>query len=574
MAVITDRISATTDIFGVAFCWQFSPQSAVNMHLIKYNRNSAFREPNKPQPGRTYCSCACFPHLMWELAEERAPNRCFSHVSQVEAGDIHEFLFSFLPFSLTLQIYEESKMNLEQERPFVCSAPGCSQRFPTEDHLMIHRHKHEMTLKFPSIKTDNMLSDQTPTPTRFLKNCEEVGLFSELDCSLEHEFRKAQEEESSKRNISMHNPVGGAMAGPGAHQLGSARMPNHDTSVVIQQAMPSPQSSSVITQAPSTNRQIGPVPGSLSSLLHLHNRQRQPMPASMPGTLPNPTMPGSSAVLMPRLKAALTHHPAAMSNGNMNTMGHMMEMMGSRQDQTPHHHMHSHPHQHQTLPAHHPYPHQHQHPAHHPHPQPHHQQNHPHHHSHSHLHAHPAHHQTSPHPPLHSGTQAQQVSPATQQMQPTQTIQPPQPTGGRRRRVVDEDPDERRRKFLERNRAAATRCRQKRKVWVMSLEKKAEELTQTNMQLQNEVSMLKNEVAQLKQLLLTHKDCPITAMQKESQGYLSPESSPPASPTPACSQQQVIQHNTITTSSAVSEVVGSSTLSQLTTHRTDLNPIL
>ena len=37
---------------------------------------------------------------------------------------------------------------------------------------------------------------------------------------------------------------------------------------------------------------------------------------------------------------------------------------------------------------------------------------------------------------------------------------------------------------LERNRAAATRCRQKRKVWVMSLEKKAEELTQTNMQLQ------------------------------------------------------------------------------------------
>lgn len=33
--------------------------------------------------------------------------------------------------------------------------------------------------------------------------------------------------------------------------------------------------------------------------------------------------------------------------------------------------------------------------------------------------------------------------------------------------------------------------------------------------------MLKNEVTQLKQLLLTHKDCPITTMQKESQGYLS-----------------------------------------------------
>ncbi|EOB01144.1 cAMP response element-binding protein 5 [Anas platyrhynchos] len=65
------------------------------------------------------------------------------------------------------------------------------------------------------------------------------------------------------RNISMHNTVGGAMAGPGSHQLTNTRMPNHDTSVVIQQAMPSPQSSSVITQAPSTNRQIGGTPSKM-----------------------------------------------------------------------------------------------------------------------------------------------------------------------------------------------------------------------------------------------------------------------------------------------------------------------
>ncbi|XP_067305173.1 cyclic AMP-responsive element-binding protein 5 isoform X1 [Pseudorasbora parva] len=481
-------------------------------------------------------------------------------------------------------------MNSEQERPFVCSAPGCSQRFPTEDHLMIHRHKHEMTLKFPSIKNDNMLSDQTPTPTRFLKNCEEVGLFSELDCSIEQEFCKAQEEEDSKQNITLHG-----QGGPNQHQQSHSRMTNHDSSIVIQQALPSPQSSSVITQAPSTNRQIGPVPGSLSSLLHLRNRQRQPLPASMPGTLPDPTMQGSSAVLMPmerqmsmgsnmmgmqgpahsnscssphvpsmhseaklRLKAALAHHPGGMANGSMNSMGHMMEMMPSRQDQAGHHHLHSHPHQHMQGPPH-GYPHH----AHHHHPSHaqsahHHPQSHGHHNSHP-PHLHPAHgHQTSPHQPMHSA--ASQLSPAAQQMQPTQTLQSPPASGGRRRRVVDEDPDERRRKFLERNRAAATRCRQKRKVWVMSLEKKAEELTQTNMQLQNEVTMLKNEVTQLKQLLLTHKDCPITAMQKESQGYLSPESSPAGSPTPV-TQQQVIQHNTITTSSTAPN------------HRTDINPI-
>lgn len=62
-------------------------------------------------------------------------------------------------------------------------------------------------------------------------------------------------------------------------------------------------------------------------------------------------------------------------------------------------------------------------------------------------------------------------------------VSPAQPTGGRRRRTVDDDPDERRQRFLERNRAAASRCRQKRKVWVSSLEKKAEELSTLNVSL-------------------------------------------------------------------------------------------
>lgn len=126
------------------------------------------------------------------------------------------------------------------------------------------------------------------------------------------------------------------------------------------------------------------------------------------------------------------------------------------------------------------------------------------------------------------------------------------------------DPDERRQRFLERNRAAASRCRQKRKLWVNSLEKKADDLANMNVSLtvslpfpsssrvisvveifsqiglldnmtrrgmlgmicvlygmfmcchQNEVSLLRNEVAQLKQLLLAHKDCPVTVMQKKA----------------------------------------------------------
>lgn len=62
-------------------------------------------------------------------------------------------------------------------------------------------------------------------------------------------------------------------------------------------------------------------------------------------------------------------------------------------------------------------------------------------------------------------------------------VSPAQPTGGRRRRGAEIDPDERRQRFLERNRAAASRCRQKRKVWVGSLERKAEDLATMNVSL-------------------------------------------------------------------------------------------
>lgn len=86
----------------------------------------------------------------------------------------------------------------------------------------------------------------------------------------------------------------------------------------------------------------------------------------------------------------------------------------------------------------------------------------------------------------------------------------------RKGRTTSEDstPEEKRRKFLERNRAAASRCRQKRKIWVNQLEKKSDNLASTNAQLTAEITALRSEVAQLKALLLAHKDCPVTQQQK------------------------------------------------------------
>lgn len=88
---------------------------------------------------------------------------------------------------------------MSDDKPFQCTAPGCGQRFTNEDHLAVHKHKHEMTLKFGPARNDNLIiADQTPTPTRFLKNCEEVGLFNELASPFDHDFKKAAEDDIKK----------------------------------------------------------------------------------------------------------------------------------------------------------------------------------------------------------------------------------------------------------------------------------------------------------------------------------------------------------------------------------------
>ncbi|CAL8294465.1 unnamed protein product [Merluccius merluccius] len=491
-------------------------------------------------------------------------------------------------------------MNDEQDRPYLCSAPGCSQRFHSEEHLMIHRHKHEMTLKFPCIKADNASTDQTPTPTRFLRNCDAVGLFKEI----EEEFLQAQQEENNKLQQHLkpqHQlPPEPRQSQPGLHHPAHTQPLSHPQShshlmapscslAAAHKTAPSSQPGSVIAQARGGLMHSGPVPGLPSSLLHPRSRQRQPLPASMPGTLPDPAMQGASAQHLPmerqmssmlglaghgnrapcsppsqRTKQTLSHHHHHPSQPQhlvgMTPVGHMMDVMSQRQPQMPPHHPHHHhlpaaplpyqPRCHGALPLQHPPPgagtgHQLRQPGNAPHNQPHHSPL-------SHLHH-------APLPPHGSPLSIPaELSPLSQQMHSPQSCLPQHALqqsgvcggGGRRRRTTEHDPDERRQKFLERNRAAATRCRQKRKVWVSSLEKKAEELTHTNLQLQNEVTSLRSEVGQLKQILLTHKDCPVTTHQRETQGY--PRLSPGGSPALACpgSHRGAVQHNSISTSSS------------------------
>ncbi|KAG9477351.1 hypothetical protein GDO78_002641 [Eleutherodactylus coqui] len=436
-----------------------------------------------------------------------------------------------------------------------------------------------MTLKFGPARNDSVIvADQTPTPTRFLKNCEEVGLFNELASPFENDFKKASDDDIKKMPLDLSplaTPVirskiaepaivetthqdsplphpesttsdekevplptaqpTSTIVRPPSLQVPNVLLTTSDSSVIIQPAVPSPTSSTVITQAPPSNRPIVPVPAPFPLLLHLPNGQTMPVaipasitnsnvhiPASVPIVRPVtvvPTVPGIPGPPSPppvqseaklRLKAALTQQHPQVTNGET-AKG---QTSGTTKTQTEE----AHP---QSL-----------------------------------------------------------QQPATSTTETPASPAPPAPqtqsTGGRRRKAASDDPDEKRRKFLERNRAAASRCRQKRKVWVQSLEKKAEDLGSFNVQLQNEVTLLRNEVAQLKQLLLAHKDCPVTAMQKKSGYHIDAEKdessedlSMPGSP-----QTEAIQHSSISTSNGVSstsvaEAIATSVLTQMADQSTE-----
>jgi hypothetical protein len=91
----------------------------------------------------------------------------------------------------------------------------------------------------------------------------------------------------------------------------------------------------------------------------------------------------------------------------------------------------------------------------------------------------------------------------------------PKSTGGRKRRIVfeGEDAEDKRKKFLERNRVAAYKCRQKKKTWMQELEQKAEISTARNEELRSLVTQLKEESMYLRNLLLTHGNCDCESVQ-------------------------------------------------------------
>ncbi|KAI8088465.1 hypothetical protein BDF21DRAFT_378661 [Thamnidium elegans] len=77
----------------------------------------------------------------------------------------------------------------------------------------------------------------------------------------------------------------------------------------------------------------------------------------------------------------------------------------------------------------------------------------------------------------------------------------------RSRSVKLPEDEEKRKNFLERNRLAALKCRQRKKQWLTNLQARVEYLANDNDQLQMETDALRKEIMDLKTLLVSHKEC-------------------------------------------------------------------
>lgn len=505
----------------------------------------------------------------------------------------------------------------EVDKPFSCLQPGCGMSFTNEDHLTVHRRRHEMMhLTVPGdhhtsslVKHSGFIVDQTPTPTRFLRQCEEVGLFQDLN-PFDEQFRRASLSRSTHSiNESLEGGTGGSLDTPRilpladsdetisstsrddlnlpvAHAAGNISASHYyttshrhttrpqttirisspgceaedvesgerlrlnvssaaeasfdNTTSVISTPTPvitagpsvthsldvqlsgdklsgnyqiplHPSQSNALSASPSN---VPPSPSAtvLQLLLRLPNGQSIPVeiPATpvasnnnnggasvvvgsssastsmattiamspntasraLGGTIYNSTgdhqVPQQPSLAKMKLKAALASHntaarPGASRNSRANTADRIAEMtMNKPQDMN------------------------------------------------------------GIYGPLSSDDEedneesCDSLSASSQSNGMMGILGEGGMINERRRRhsSADDDPVEKRRKFLERNRAAAIRCREKKKKWIETLAGKSDELGYINLKLQNEVGTLRSEVAALKSMLLQHKDCPVTlAMQ-------------------------------------------------------------
>lgn len=69
------------------------------------------------------------------------------------------------------------------------------------------------------------------------------------------------------------------------------------------------------------------------------------------------------------------------------------------------------------------------------------------------------------------------------------------------------------RRFSNGTSVAALKCRQRKKQWLANLQQKVEIFGSENENLNAQINHLREEIVNLKTLLLAHKDCPVSQQQ-------------------------------------------------------------
>lgn len=87
--------------------------------------------------------------------------------------------------------------------------------------------------------------------------------------------------------------------------------------------------------------------------------------------------------------------------------------------------------------------------------------------------------------------------------------------------------DEKRKNFLERNRVAALKCRQRKKQWLQNLQQKVDLYGQENEALTNHVNQLREQIFQLRSLLIQHRECPTLTNHPAMMSILSQDMNGP-----------------------------------------------
>ncbi|XP_017893379.1 cyclic AMP-dependent transcription factor ATF-2 [Ceratina calcarata] len=386
----------------------------------------------------------------------------------------------------------------DNDKMFACSSSGCNMSFTNEDQLTVHKKKHDMMLNLGSSnKSGGFVADQTPTPTRFIRNCEEVGLFQDLQNvnPFEETFRRAVESgntgtltvsEAGIADDSLHTPhifphiadvlstSNQMLPENSVEECGSIVITDKttqdktiiDTDVCTTVKLTETDEQGLLKEKLTVERNVTLTENIIDPVTPLLSKDSQDPQLTINGEEVQLLLKTAGGKLM-QLSAIPVCDP--INAANVQTMRQQTVVI-------------------KTEP--------------------------------------PVHYNTRTEPKKTGSTfslarmklkQALTKASGSQNQKPANTnTDKNELTNSRKenRNKTTEDPAKKK-VMLERNRASSMRARAKRKAWIQHLENTISNANETNVALQMEIKVLRSEVAKLKTLLLAHKDCPVTkAMQK------------------------------------------------------------